>query len=34
MGEQDRTIIRALRCSANVPPADEVCKQCAYGIVE
>lgn len=34
MGEQDRTIIRALRCSASVPPADAVCKRCAYGIVE
>lgn len=34
MTEQDRTLIRALRCSANVPPEDEVCKRCAYGIVE
>ncbi len=34
MTEQDRTIIRALRCSASVPPEDEVCKRCAYGIVE
>lgn len=34
MTEQDKALIRALRCSANVPPEDEVCKQCAYGIVE
>ena len=34
MTEQDKTLIRALRCSANVPPEDEVCKRCAYGIVE
>lgn len=27
-------IIRALRCSASVPPADEACRKCAYGIVE
>lgn len=34
MGEQDRTIIRALRCSASVPTGDEACRKCAYGIVE
>jgi hypothetical protein len=34
MTEQDRTIIRALRCSASVPPEDEACRKCAYGIVE
>lgn len=34
MTKQDRELIQALRCSANVPPEDEVCKQCEYGIIE
>ena len=34
MTEQDKALIRALRCSANVPPEDEGCKQCEYGIIE